>query len=326
MNFSKTIVRKTTLSHAPFYVPFSMYEQKFSNLVMSRSFDIFVDVVLFLNAIVVGLQSYPDLSGQTIGHSQSLAQRNLQSPYELLETVFTAFYCFEMLFKIIVYGWKKYVSDGRNVFDAFVTVLVMVATIVVYYPNGISSHLIIRLAVMIRVLRLARLLTAVKQFEIIGNTFMVIIPAAKRIAKFMFFVMYLVTSMGIAFFGGLVTRDPSNPNTAKLEQTAFGSGDYWANNFNDYPSGFNSLFNLLVVNNWIILAAGLEEVTGHKWWTRLFFFAFHIIGVVVVNNIVVAFVIDSFMDEMATAGKKAGSDEETTPDSDTTLPENTVLV
>jgi hypothetical protein len=109
-------------------------------------------------------------------------------------------------------------------------------------------------------------------------------------------------------FGGLITRDPSNPLSERLRGTDFASAGYWANNFNDLLAGFNVLFNLLVVNNWTTQADGILAVTGTK-LSRYYFLAFHLLGVVIVCNLVIAFIIDSFLDEWNEAeGIKAAHD------------------
>ena len=92
----------------------------------------------------------------------------------------------------------------------------------------------------------------------------------------------------------MITRDPNNPLSYRLLGTDFADNDYWANNFNDMLSGLNVLFNLLVVNNWTECSVGFEAVAESK-YTRLFFLAFHIWGVVLVNNIVIAFIVSSFI-------------------------------
>ena len=44
--------------------------------------------------------------------------------WESAETIFTAFYTFEVLAKVLVLGWAKYISKPRNTFDFVITVAV----------------------------------------------------------------------------------------------------------------------------------------------------------------------------------------------------------
>jgi hypothetical protein len=57
------------------------------------------------------------------------------------------------------------------------------------------------------------------------------------------------------------------------------------------------LFNLLVVNNWFVCEEGFEAVTEAK-WVRFFFLGFHIVGVILANNLVIAFIISNFMQQL----------------------------
>lgn len=91
----------------------------------------------------------------------------------------------------------------------------------------------------------------------------------------------------------MITADPKNPLSVALLDTDFADADYWANNFNDIMSGINVLFNLLVVNNWTECEIGFEAVTGSK-TARLFFLSFHFFGVVLINNLVIAFILNTF--------------------------------
>ena len=65
------------------------------------------------------------------------------------------------------------------------------------------------------------------------------------------------------------------------------------------------LFNLLVVNNWMVCEIGFEAATETK-WVRLFFLSFHILGVVLVNNLVIAFIISNFLTQLAIFRENVG--------------------
>jgi two pore calcium channel protein len=175
-----------------------------------------------------------------------------------------------------------------------ITFFAAFATIYVYYPNAYSDSRLIRYVIMVRVLRLLRLLFALKAFQVIGGISAEIIPLAANVLLLLFCIMYVFAALGMYLFGGMISRDPSNPLSYLVLDTDFSDNDYWANNFNDMISSLNVLFNLLVVNNWTECADGFEAVTQSK-YTRLYFLAFHIFGVIVVNNVVIAFIVNSFI-------------------------------
>jgi len=285
--------------------------QRLCAIVKSDQFEKIIDVILVMNAIVVAIQSYPELMGYSVIKDPHIADGYIDTPWEVAETCFTIIYCVEMSLKIIVYGWKRYIRDTRNLFDFTITILSLTATIYVYYPNTFSDSRLIRILVMARVLRLFRLVIAMKDFRVIGRTFMGIIPAAKRIFLLLFSLMYFFSVIGVHLFGGLVTRDPNNETSFLLKGSDFAVNSYWANNFNDILSGMNTLFNLLVINNWPEQADGFEAVTEAR-WPRFFFLFFHICGVTIVSNLLVATLIDHFIDEY---GKSAISTTNNTDES-----------
>jgi two pore calcium channel protein len=176
--------------------------------------------------------------------------------------------------------------------------LAVLSSAYVYYPNDYSDSRLVRLIVMARVLRLIRLLTAMKRFQLIGMISAEILPEAASVMLVLFFLMYFFAALGMQLYGGLVTRDPNNPLSYLILDTDFSDNGYWANNFNDMFSGMNVLFNLLVINNWTECEVGYEAVTQSK-WVRFYFLGFHILGVVLVNNLVIAFIITSFLQQLA---------------------------
>ena len=107
----------------------------------------------------------------------------------------------------------------------------------------------------------------------------------------------------------VITRDPTNPlSYILLEADDYVDNKYWANNFNDMLSGINVLFNLLVVNNWTEFEIGLEYVAGTK-KVRFFFLAFHLLGVIVISNVVTSFIINAYFQQMETIVQRLGWEE-----------------
>ena len=80
--------------------------------------------------------------------------------------------------------------------------------------------------------------------------------------------------------------------------------------FNDMFSGMNVLFNWLVINNWTTQASGMEHATGSKWFVRLYFFAFYLLGVIGISNVITSFVINAFFQQLQTIESRQGQEEE----------------
>lgn len=221
-------------------------------IVCSPLFDNVIDIIVVINTIVVITQSYPELFSSDYNNARNskINDALIDTPWEIVETIFTLIYVAEMLLKITMLGWKKYSSNVRNLFDAFITVLAVVATILVYSPTGFSNNDLIRFILMSRVLRVFRFVMIIKPFKVMSRAFIGVLPAARRIAALLFCIVYTFSAIGMILFGGRITRDPDNPLSYQFEGTAFAHNLYWSNNFNDLLSGINVCFNLLVINNW----------------------------------------------------------------------------
>lgn len=60
-----------------------------------------------LNAVVVGIQSYPLLAGETVIFDPRISNGVIDTPWEMLETMFTIVYVLECFVKVTVFGWKR---------------------------------------------------------------------------------------------------------------------------------------------------------------------------------------------------------------------------
>lgn len=270
--------------------------QRFLKFIKSDESEMAVDVILTLNAVVVAIQSWPLLIGNNIAVNDEYLDGTIDTGWELVEAIFTLIYCLEAFLKIVALGWRSYIEKAKNVFDFVITIFAFLASAYVYYPNEFNDSRLIRYIVMARVLRLARVIISMKRFRLIGVIWYEIAPYAASVLCLLFFIMYAFAALGVELYGGMVTRDPSNPLAFLILDTDFSDNEYWANNFNDVVSAFNVLFNLLVINNWTNCEIGFEAVTQHR-WVRYYFFAFHFAGVILVNNLVVAFFINSFLEQ-----------------------------
>merc|ERR1719395_36313 len=99
-------------------------------------------------------------------------------------------------------------------------------------------------------------------------------------------VYYIFSVIGGWCFGGLIyTTNPA------LAGTGFAEGLYWSLTFNDILSGMITLFLVMLVNNWYIVADGYMLASGTI-WCGIFFFAWYVIANFVMINIVVAVILD----------------------------------
>ncbi|KAL7540597.1 hypothetical protein ACHAWF_006726 [Thalassiosira exigua] len=270
--------------------------------VRSKRFERGIEVVLVLNALIIAAQDLPMLIGSDSAESSYYGE----SVYDGVEFLFTIFYVVEVLLKITVNGWKRYIESPQNAFDFIITACVVLATAYIDY-YAYNDYNIIQFVVMARVFRLSRLLFAVEQFRLYGIVSLAIIPPATSVLLALLFIAYFFASLGLLLFGGVINRDPNNPTAqALLEAEDFVSAEYWANNWNDMFSGMNVLMNWLIVNNWVTQGIGMEYATGNKWLVRLFFFSFYFVGVIGISNVITSFIINCFFKQLATIETRQG--------------------
>ncbi|KAH1222591.1 Two pore calcium channel protein 1 [Glycine max] len=86
---------------------------------------------------------------------------------------------------------------------------------------------------------------------------------------------------------------------------------YLVFNFNDYPNGIVTLFNFLVTATWDEVMTSYKELTGTS-WTYLYFISFYLITVLLLLNLIIAFVLEAFFAEMELESSETceGNDKE----------------
>ncbi|KAH7576933.1 hypothetical protein JRO89_XS01G0177600 [Xanthoceras sorbifolium] len=205
-------------------------------------------------------------------------------------------YVLEMALKIYSFGFTNYWRDGQNRFDFLVTLIIVIGeTMTFASPHGLtflSNGEWIRYLLLARMLRLIRILMHVQRYRAFLATFLTLIPSLMPYLGTIFCVLCIYCSLGVQIFGGIV-----NAGNSKVEQTDLADDDYLLFNFNDYPNGMVTLFNLLVMGNWHVWMQSYKELTG-TWWTVTYFVSFYLITVLLLLNLVVAFVLEAFFAEI----------------------------
>ena len=94
----------------------------------------------------------------------------------------------------------------------------------------------------------------------------------------MFCIVYAYAALGVALFGGKVNMIKGDPRHEQLVSMAYGENGYWTINLNDMPSGMMLMFQMLIVNNWMVFAEAYGALQGLPAW--VFFITFYTIGVI----------------------------------------------
>lgn len=271
------------LKKFPFYN--SYLSETLKGFVQSPKFGNGVAVVLLLNLVAVIIETTLDIQNNSG-----------QKFWQKLEFVFGWIYVLEMALKVYTYGFENYWKDSQNRFDFIVTwVIVIGETATFVSPKEltfISNGEWIRYLLIARMLRLIRILMHVQRYRAFIATFLTLIPSLMPYLGTVFCVMCIYCTMGIQIFGGIVNA--GNPD---LPSTDLADSDYLLFNFNDYPNGMVTLFNLLVMGNWQIWMQDYATLTGTA-WSYAYFISFYLITVLLLLNLIVAFVLEAFFAEL----------------------------
>ncbi|MCL7033646.1 hypothetical protein MKW94_023670 [Papaver nudicaule] len=257
--------------------------KKLKSFVKDPTFGYIIVFFLVLNLIAVVTETTLDLQNS-----------GAQKFWQQLEFIFGWIYVLEMALKVFSYGFENYWTEGQNRFDFVVTWIIVIGETATFaFPDVafLSNGEWIRYLLIARMLRLIRLLTHVERYRAFISTFLTLIPTLMPYLGTIFCILCMYCTLGLQLFGGIV-----NSGNPKLETSELYSSDYLLFNFNDYPSGMVTLFNLLVMGNWQVWMQGYKELTGTS-WSLLYFISFYLVTVLLLLNLVVAFVLEAFFAE-----------------------------
>ncbi|KAG4981251.1 hypothetical protein JHK85_035209 [Glycine max] len=270
--------------------------KRLKEFVRSPMFGYLVSFVLVLNLVAVIIETTLDIENNSA-----------QKVWQMVEFVFGWVYVIEMVLKIYAYGFENYWRDGQNRFDFIVTVTIAIGETVTFavpdddlpfISNGECIYLKMLLHIAFPVPLQDSLPSSCKNVEINKDP---------------------------NIFGGIV-----NAGNPELELTALAENEYpliiynivsfkpvvvensyLVFNFNDYPNGIVTLFNFLVTATWDEVMTSYKELTGTS-WTYLYFISFYLITVLLLLNLIIAFVLEAFFAEMELESSETceGNDKE----------------
>lgn len=258
-------------------------------IVFSRMFVYVYDLIILVNAVFIGLdEENPVVSNAEWG--------------------FLALYMLEIILKLYATEPRAFFARHHfwNWFDTIIIVSALFGTIInsaLKHSGGYTSRQILDIVFILRVLRLIRLVDSIKRFRAIINTLIKIGPTILIFGQLIVVVYYIFAMVGMELFKGKVQFfEPNSTSPYQeycgnplLKGTTFAKLNYCKNNFNNVVSSFIVLLELTVVNQWHVLTSGFTAVTHVS--ARIFFVLFHIVVVIIIINIFVAFILEAFLVE-----------------------------
>lgn len=255
--------------------------------IRSRWFGYGIDVVILLNTIVLVADFYRAAYNDDIE----------EGPFGI---IFLCIYLVEFALKIFAFGPKGYFKSAWNRFDFFIISITIVDSVLGAFDLGGELTKII---VLVRILRLLRVLGKIPRYALILGTAAQLIPVLASYGLVLIVVYYVFAIVGMEAWAGEIYRD--NP---ALVGTPYAESNYFANNFNSFYEAMILLFELTIVNNWQVNVGGFVAVSNNNRFVWVFFILFHLSSVIVILNIVVAFILETFQVQYSLARAIADGD------------------
>ena len=152
-----------------------------SRLVHSKWFEGFIFTVIILNAIVLGLETYPDI------------QDRYGDTLFLLNEIFLGIFIIEILLRISAYGSRpwNYFRSGWNVFD-------FVVVFAVFIPGVRENATLLRL---VRLLRVVRVVSVLPDLRVLLSGMARAIPPIASMAALAVLLIFIYGMIGWKIFG-----------------------------------------------------------------------------------------------------------------------------
>lgn len=235
---------------------------------------------------------------------------------EIFNCIFILYYLIEMLLKIVAFGWRGYLSYRNNIFDGFLTVLLLALQIAIFITYKMSfededpvPHRVmalwemVRLVNMLIVFRFLRIIPEIKLMAVVASTLVDLVKNLRAFAGILLVVYYVYAVLGIWLFQGAITPPPnmsliSNSSTENntgpysMNCGTFEQLEYWPNNFDDFASSLVLLYNIMVVNNWHVFTDAYTRYTTE--WSLVYFVAWWLTSSVMWVNLFVALILENF--------------------------------
>ncbi|XP_056268387.1 two pore channel protein 2 isoform X2 [Pseudoliparis swirei] len=236
---------------------------------------------------------------------------------EIINLCFILYYLFEVCVKIFAFGWKGYLSYRNNIFDCFLTILLLVLQITIFCtfklpysqwdPSSVGAYSLwemVRLINMLIVFRFLRIIPDIKLMALVASTLLDLVKNLRAYAGILMVVYYVYAVFGIWLFEGVIKPPPEMSGISNTSMENITSNfsmqcgtyeqlEYWPNNFDDFAAAIILLYNVMIVNNW---QAFLEVYSRHTTgWSKIYFVCWWLTSSVMWVNLFVAVILENFI-------------------------------
>jgi voltage-gated sodium channel len=201
----------------------------FRAFVRGKALTNFILTVVFLNAIVIGFQSYPEIDAA------------YGSLFHILDVTFLAIFTVEVILKLVV-DRTKYFKDGWNLFD-----FIVVAASLAFMSSQFVSVLRI-----LRVLRILKTISTIHSLRRIITSLFMAIPTIGSISLLMIIVFFIYGVVGATFYAEASPVYFGDLSKSLITLFQIATFDDWANIYR--PIAEHSPLSLIYFVTFIFIA------------------------------------------------------------------------
>ena len=279
----------------PFYGSYRWF-QYVQLWIRHRFFSYFTYAISLANIILMTVEL-------EINYTDSLNRSNSRLGYYNL--FFVIYYVVEQVLKIIGQGLKGYFRNFGNVYEGFLTLILVILEVLVLIfssqrlsirVNLFHFDTVIRLMNIAIVFRLLHIVAHVKSLRILISIVIDLFRNLSGFAGLMVIMYYLFALLGMELFMDVDGPSQKNDTDGWAEQCGnYDTLGYYANNFHDFASSLVTLWDVMVVNNWFIFLDKFSRDSMLGAWSQLYFIAWWLVAAIVGMNLFVSLVLDTFL-------------------------------
>uniref|UniRef100_A0A669B3X5 Two pore segment channel 2 n=1 Tax=Oreochromis niloticus TaxID=8128 RepID=A0A669B3X5_ORENI len=271
-------------------------------------------LILFGNA--VALANVVCICTVLVLNSEKSTEERDNFVLEIINLCFILYYLFEMCVKIFAFGWQGYLSYRNNIFDGFLTVLLLALQITIFITyrlpysqwepstHSVSLWEMIRLVNLLIVFRFLRIIPDIKLMALVASTLLDLVKNLRAFAGILVVVYYVFAVFGIWLFEGAIKPPPESSVPANTSMENITSNfsvacgtyeqlEYWPNNFDDFGAAIILLYDVMIVNNWQAFIDAYSRYTTE--WSKIYFVCWWLISSVMWVNLFVALILENFI-------------------------------
>lgn len=198
----------------------------------SRRFQLSIIAVIVVNAVLIGVETYP------------AARERYGDVLRVLDKVILAVFVVEIAIRFVAHARRPggFFRSGWNLFD-------LAIVLAVFVPGIAGDATLLRL---VRVLRVVRLVEVIDDLKLIVRGLLRSLIPLAGVAVFVLLVMYVYAVVGVAMFGDALPDEWGDAGTAMLSNFQILTLDNWDDLY--FPAAEINSFAVVYFVSYIVIA------------------------------------------------------------------------